>query len=353
MKHLFKSVAVACATVIFFGAFSACGVSPEVLPDPEEVTQTSTIENEAENNDLSSDSANGAGSTDSSTGAVSTDSSTGNLSVSETVYPLTISDSNGKSVTIEAEPERIVSIAPNLTEMIYELGAGEKLVGRSDYCNYPAECLEVESIGDLFYPDMEKIISLKPDLILLSTIISEDEAESLEAVGVPILFLHDESSIEGVYDMVEILGRAINRNAEAAACADAMKANIADVAAKTAGLEKPRVYYVVSYGEYGDFTATGDTFTSQILELAGGINVAKDSTAWFYSLEQLVEADPEYIILPDYMKEDFCAAENYKDLTAVKEGRVIVFDTDMLDRQGIRNDDAVVELAKIFHPEAF
>jgi iron complex transport system substrate-binding protein len=104
----------------------------------------------------------------------------GNAVVDETVYPVDITDSFGDVITLESEPERVVSVAPNLTELMYELGAGDKLVGRSDYCDYPEEVSQIESVGTLYTPDIEKIVSLEPDVVIVSTHFDEDNTAKLE-----------------------------------------------------------------------------------------------------------------------------------------------------------------------------
>ena len=117
--------------------------------------------------------------------------------------------------------------------------------------------------------------------------------------------------------------------------------------------ENPTVYYVVGYGEYGDYTAGGDTFVNGILTAAGGDNIASDVEGWSYSTETLLEKDPQYVILNAYNEEGFCTTDPYTELSAVKNGFVETIDTNMLDRQGPRNADAVVELAQMLHPECF
>lgn len=273
--------------------------------------------------------------------------------VSATVYPLTVTDSNGDQVTIEQEPEKIVSVAPNLTELVFELGASEKLVGRSDYCDYPAEALNVASVGTIMEPNIETIVSLQPDVVLASTHFDEESENKLKEVGINVVVLYEENDVNGVYNMITTVGDILNKSAEAAACVDEMKATIDDVVAKVAGLETPSVYYVVGYGEYGDYTAGGDTFVGGMLTQAGGDNIAKDVSGWSITLEEIIAADPEIIIINEFMKDDFMSQEAYSSLTAVKEGNVYTLDTNLLDRQGYRNAEGILELAKIFHPEAF
>ena len=124
---------------------------------------------------------------------------------------------------------------------------------------------------------------------------------------------------------------------------------------KVKDVSRPRVYYVVGFGEAGDFTAGGDTFIGTIIEMAGGDNVAKDLQGWQYSLEKLIEQDPDIIICSKYYdaKAGIEQAQGYKDLRAVKEGRLLEIDNNLLDRQGPRLADGLEELAKLIHPELF
>ena len=271
----------------------------------------------------------------------------------QTVYPLTVTSADGSTVTLEKEPEKIVSVSPTLTEMLYALDAGDKLVGRSDYCDYPAEVFEVESMGTIQTPDMEKIISLNPDLVLVSGMMDEEYMTKLSSVGVNVLLVEEVGKLEEVYGVMEMMGLIVNRNEKTASCIEEMKATIADVQEKVKDLEAPTIYYVVGYGEYGDFTAGGDTFAGEILSIAGGDNIAKDNSGWSITLEEIIESDPYIIVMPEYYKEDFIKAPHYCDLTAVKEGRVYTLDNNMIDRQGYRNAQGILALAEIFHPEAF
>lgn len=268
-------------------------------------------------------------------------------------YPLTVTGSDGDTVTILAKPQKVVSVAPNLTELMYELGAGDLLVARSDYCDYPPEVSEVESVGTIFAPDMEKIISLEPDLVLASTHFDGEAAGKLQELSLPALTLFEETSMEGVYGMIETLGQALDREKQAADCVKDMKALIADVEEKVKDLEAPTVYYAVDFGENGDFTAGGDTFAGNMIEMAGGDNIAKDVSGWSITLEQIIEKDPSIIFIGEAMKGDFINHPNYSGLTAVKEGRVYGIDNNLLDRQGYRNAEGIRMLAEIFHPEAF
>jgi len=130
-----------------------------------------------------------------------------------------------------------------------------------------------------------------------------------------------------------------------------MKDTVSRVQKAVEGKEKPSVYYIVGYGEYGDYTATGETFISSVIEMAGGSNIAADTTGWIYSLEKLVEKDPDIIVGSQAAKEYFEQTNGYKDLTAVKEGRIYAIDVNLLERQGPRLAEGLKLLYEIFHSE--
>lgn len=271
-----------------------------------------------------------------------------------TTYPLTVTDSNNKSVTIEKEPAKVVSVAPNITETIYTLGMGNKLVGRTDYCDYPAEVSKVASIGTLKTPNIEKITELKPDIVIASTHFKPEVEKKLEELGIKILVLYGEESFEGVYQTIETTGKILNAQEKAQEIISGMKNKVQSVQDKVKGKNKPVTYYVVSFGKE-QYTAGKDTFIGKMLDMAGAKNAADDVTGWNYSLEKLVEKNPEIMICSKYFdsKKGIQAENGYKDLKAVKENKLFEIDNNLLDRQGPRLAEGLEELAKIVHPEAF
>ena len=264
-----------------------------------------------------------------------------------------------KSVT--AEPtvnqtksvKRIISFSPSITEIIYAIGAGDMLVGRTDYCDYPEEALQVESIGDFYTPNIEKVISLDPDLVIASALWTEDIQAKFAEAGIEVLVLEDSAKVEDVYAMITTVATNLGKEEEAAALVDSMKADLTEIADAVNGLEAKSVYYVVGYGESGDYTATGDTFIGDMLTLAGGDNIAKDVSGWSYSLETLIEKDPEIILIGEFAYNDFLASENYQELSAVKNNQVYAIDNNLLDRQSNRSIEGIRFIASILHPEAF
>ena len=272
-----------------------------------------------------------------------------------TVYPLTVEDSFGNTVIFEEKPERIVSVAPSITETVFALGAEGLLVGRTDYCDYPAEVSGIESVGTLKEPNIEKIVELDTDLVIASTHFSDDVYEKLNELGIKVIVLNPNDSFEGVFSVIEVLGDIVDQSANADKLNSDMKETIEEVKAKVSGLPAPSVYYVVGYGEFGDFTAGGGTFISEMIRLANGKNIADDVEGWGYSLEKVVEHDPEMIIVSRYYetKAGLIAANGYKDLSAVKAGDVFEIDNNMIDRQGPRIAQGFKALAEIIHPDAF
>ena len=256
---------------------------------------------------------------------------------------------------------RIVSLAPNVTEMVYALGSGSLLVGRTDYCNYPQEALSVRSIGTLWDPDMDTVLALNADVAIASSIVDPSFIESLNKAGVKAFQFYEEDSFDGTYTLIEEVAAVIGKEKEAQAIIESMKARVAAVQEKTSKVEKKKsMVYMVGYGEWGDYAATGDTYLDGVIKAAGGINAAEAGTAWSISKELLIKADPDVILISGYegMDEkatiaDFVSTAPYSELTASKTGNVFVVDSDSTQRQGVRTADTVEQFAKILYPELF
>ncbi|WP_461207163.1 ABC transporter substrate-binding protein [Clostridium sp. DL1XJH146] len=272
-----------------------------------------------------------------------------------TQYPLTVVDSFDREITIDEEPTTIVSIAPNITEIVAALDAEDKLIGRTDYCDFPTEISEVESIGSITEPNVERIVELDPDVVIASTPVTKEVVDQIEELGLKIIVLSEEQNFDGAYEEIIKVGEVVNKKVEAEEIVSGMKTKYDEVVAKVKDLEKPSVYYVVGFGQYGDFTATGDTYIHPIIEAAGGENIAAEDEGWGYSLEKLVEKDPEIIICSQYFdtKAGIEATDGYKDLSAVVNGKLLEIDNNMIDRQGPRLIDGLEAMAKLIHPEAF
>lgn len=265
-----------------------------------------------------------------------------------------IVDSYNREVSLEKVPERVVSISPGATETIYALNSQDTLVGRSDYCDYPKEATSIESVGQITEPNIEKIAELNPDLVIASAHFSQELVDKIEALGIKVAVLYGEESFDGAYKNIQDIALVLGKEKEGTEIVDGMKKKVEEVESKVKNLEKPSVYYVVGFGKT-DFTAGGNTFIGQIIDSAGGDNIAKDIEGWNYSKEVLMEKNPDTVVLSDKYdsKSGFTTGEGYKELKAVKEGKVYEIDDNMLSRQGPRQAEGLEALAKIIHPEAF
>ena len=268
---------------------------------------------------------------------------------------ISVTDSYGRTITFEGPVQSIVSVAPSVTETVFALGKGDLLKGRTDYCDYPPEAASVQSIGSLMEPYIEKIAEINPDVVIASNHFKKESAEKLENLSIKVVVLNESKTFEGAYTTIRDIAKITGAQERAEDIISGMQKTVKEVEKAVAGKDKPTVYYAIGFGEYGDYTAGGDTFIGQMIEMAGGDNIAKNVKGWSFSLESIVEADPDIIIVSKYwdMKKNFVKAEGYKELTAVKEGRVYEIDANLLDRQGPRLAEGLKALSEIIHPESF
>ena len=263
---------------------------------------------------------------------------------SEFSYPLTLTDAYGNEVTIEEEPQTIVTVSPALTEIVYALGGEDKLIGRSEYDDYPEAVFDVQSVGAIDMPDTELIVSLDPDVVLASSIFSEEAYNALTDAGITVVIIKDETSLDALTTYIETVADVIGLHDEGEALAMEVSdeiAAVADEASETIAGDGITVYYCMGYGEYGDYTAGGDTYINDIIEVAGCENAAGDIEGWSISTEELLELDPYIILVPSWGYDAFLETEPYTELTAVQEGRVLSVDPNLFERIGPRNVDAV------------
>lgn len=274
----------------------------------------------------------------------------------DSAFPITITDSTGTEITINQKPEKIVSLAPSTTEILYFLGVEECIVGRTDYCTFPESIANVTSVGGTSNPNIEAIVALNPDLVVASTHVSEEVLTKLKEVGINIAFLNEQENFEGTYSAIQNIGKLVGASEKADEVVAQMKekinGTIEKVKAASEGKDLPKVYYTIGFGE-SDYTAGGDTFIGEMITLAGGQNIAQEVEGWGISKEQIAAGDADLIIMPSgrSMVEDIQKADFYKDLRAVKEGKLYEISEDMISRQGPRLADAFVELAQIINPD--
>ena len=254
-------------------------------------------------------------------------------------------DDYNQTVAVPVSPTRIVSTSPAVTEIIYALGAEDLLVGRTDFCVYPPEAKGIESIGGISNLNVEKIVSLQPDLVISGSMIPRKGSLQLEKMGVPIVCVIEKQNFEGLYENISKIGQLVGRKQAADSLNRQIKEQALQVAKemnkKNKDTKLKSVYYVVGFGPSGNFTAGGNSFISEIISMAGGHNVAADITGWSYSLEALMQADPDYVMIRREDSATFCKTEPYNKLSAIKNGHIIAIESGTIDLQVPRNIDAI------------
>lgn len=276
-------------------------------------------------------------------------------------FPLTIADGLGKEVTIDKQPETIVSLTSSNTEILFALGLGDKIIAVSKYCNYPPEAQNKIKIGGFSTVNIEKVVDLKPDLVLGTCYVQEAIVKELERLGLTVIAL-DAKNIEDVLENIRLVGKATGQLETAIELVANLEQRIKAVTDKTKDLpdsQRPRVFHEVQYDPL--MTAGPGTFIHHLIHLAGGVNIASDSTTKYpvYNLEILIERNPEVIILS--MGHGSIAAsiegvkerERWKIIDAVKNNRVYDINADIIARAGPRIADALEEMAGYIHPELF
>ena len=260
-------------------------------------------------------------------------------------------DDYQNTVTVPSDPKRIVSLSPAVTEIIFALGRGDLLVGRTDFCQYPPEAAQIESIGGISNLNVEKILALNPDLVISGSMIPQKSAEHLMSLGVPLVCVIEKNRFDGLYENITKIGQLTDRTRTAYGLVDQLKREIADDQAQyshQSDTNRPSVYYVVGFGASGNFTAGGDTFINDLIAMAGGRNIAAGVKGWSYSLEALMSENPDYIIIRREDSASFCNTKPYNRLDAVKQGRVVAIESATIDLQIPRNIDCVRTLRQSF-----
>jgi iron complex transport system substrate-binding protein len=273
--------------------------------------------------------------------------------------PLQWTDGLGRQVALSAPAQRIVSVAPSNTEILFAVGAGPQTVGRDELSDFPAEALRVSSIGSTFGQlNTEAIVALQPDLVLAASITAPEQVQALEDLGLTTYVLPNPNDFAGFYQNLQIVGELTGRQAEAAELAARLEARVTAVAEQLQGADRPRVFYEADGSDpTAPWTTGSGTFQSVLIDLAGGTNVAAEITDWGqFSLEQLVAIDPQVILFGSgtfvpTTAESLAARPGWGTITAVTDGRVHAIDTNWVDRPGPRLVEALEAMARVIHPE--
>jgi iron complex transport system substrate-binding protein len=280
----------------------------------------------------------------------------------QTTYPLTITDGLQRTITLDSPAQRIVSLAPSNTEILYAIGAGSQLVGRDPLSDFPAEALSVADIGDTFIQlNTELVISLEPDLVLAAEITPPEQVAQLEQLGVQVYWLTNPTDFEGLYANLITVGQLTGHDQDAAAAAESLRTRITAIqTAVTDVANKPIVFYEVDglTDPNAPYTAGTGTFIDLVINAAGGQNAAAAVQGYKQlSIEELLVQNPDFILLGDSAygatPESVGQRAGWGQLAAVQANQVLPFDDNLMSRPGPRLVDAVEQLAQLLHPEIF
>lgn len=274
---------------------------------------------------------------------------------------LTITDMKGRTRTLEKPVERIVVLTAADCEILFALGAGDKVVARGEYCDYPAEALELPAVSSGSETNIEQIIALNPDVVIMSTMDQTlDQIESIENAGIPVLTTNAQT-IDGVYEAIAMIGQVVGRNQEAENLIQYMKDAFAELVAKVPQAEKkPTIYVEVSPLRYGLWAAGKGTFVNELAEMLGAENIFADIDQWGeVSEEQVIQRDPDFIVTTTMSFEgdtdpieEILSRPGWSGIKAIANGKVFNADGYEIIRPGPRLVDAARQLYDFLYGDA-
>lgn len=275
--------------------------------------------------------------------------------------PVTITDDLGVTVTIDKYPERIVSLSPANTEILFALGLGDRIVGVTEYCTYPEAALSKDKIGGFSTINTEKIAVLNPDLLVAADGNSEETIAHLRELGYTIITVNADT-IDTTLADIRLIGKAAGVDSAAEELVSSMKDDLAEIAEKTKGAEKPTILHCMWTDPL--WVSGSGTFQDEMISAAGGVNAAAAEGGWVaLTMEKFLTMNPDIIVVDsgdgmgvgtdDALKNFFLKDSRMQSLSAVQNERVYVVNADIIDRGGPRIVEGVEALAEIAHPDIF
>jgi iron complex transport system substrate-binding protein len=267
-----------------------------------------------------------------------------------------IVDGLGRTVSLSTVPQKIISLAPSNTEILFAIGAGKQMIGRDEFSDFPADAKGITSVGgSMGKYSLEQISALHPDLILAAEINTQEQVKSFEDLGLTVFYLSNPKDLDGLYQNIQTVGQLTGKEKES----EALVASLQNRVRVVTDLQKPgtkpvKVFYEMDGSEPSKpWTAGKDSYVDVLLTLAGGMNVANDAgEGWIqYSQEALIVANPDVILLGDaaygVTKESVTSRAGWGTLSAVMYNRIYAFDDNLVSRPGPRLVDALEQLSKL------
>lgn len=274
-----------------------------------------------------------------------------------------LTDMLGREIKLDAPAEKIVALTASDCEILYAIGAGDTVIGRGEYCDYPAEVLEIESVQSGYETNIEQIIALGPQVVLMDSMAQSSEGvDALEAAGITVV-VNDAADIEGVYTSIEIIGEVTGKNDEAKALIDSMKSEFEELeelaSSKSISDDDNDIYFEVSPLEYGLWAAGNGSFMNEVADMIGLDNIFEDMDAWAeVSEEQVIERDPDYIVtIAMYFgegptpEEEILSRSGWENVSAVENDKIFDLQNNELSRPGPRLVDGAKALYEFVYGE--
>jgi iron complex transport system substrate-binding protein len=281
------------------------------------------------------------------------------LAASQVSGPATrsLTDETGRRVKIPADVKRVVSLAPNLTEIVFALGKGDQLAGDTDFCDYPPEATKKPHVGGPQNPNFEQIVALKPDLILATAINRHETVDALDRLGLPV-FQTDPHSVNEMVATVEHIGNALNLTETTAPLVNDLRARLGELDRRLTGTQPRRVLFIVWTDPL--ISVGRDTFIADALRHAGARSVVDTGAEWpRVNLEEIVKLQPEFLVFAGAHAGDtqhdidaLRSRPGWRQLNAMRQGNIVVI-SDAINRPAPRMVDAIEQLARALHPELF
>jgi iron complex transport system substrate-binding protein len=272
-----------------------------------------------------------------------------------------VTDDVGHTIALPSPPRRLISLAPSITEILFALGLGDRLIGVTRYCDFPPAALKIEKIGGFLDPDIERIKAGGPDLVIAFRGNPLSALRKLEEIGVPLFTLDIKNELASVPRLIDMIGAVTGRTAEAGQLNQELAAKLEAVKAALAAVQiRPRIF--LSLEGQGLWTAGKGSYFNDLLIKAKAVSVTGAiNKSWFeYGREALIRDDPDAIVILAKSEDDFrraaawfSAQAGLRDLKAVRAGRILFLDQNAASRFGPRLFDAAAGLARLLHPERF
>ncbi len=276
-------------------------------------------------------------------------------------FPVEVKDGSGEKITIEKKPETIVSLLPSNTETAYALGLGEKIIGVSDYCNFPTEAADKPKVGGLEI-NIEKVLELNPDLLLLSASHfnnAKDTIKQFQAAGIDVLIVPDANSFDGAYGTIELIAKATGTIDKADGIISDMKKEVENIKEKASAIKDKKKVWIEVSSSPDLYTAANGTYIGEMLDIIQAENIANDQEGWVtMNEEQIIERNPDVIVTTygyyiENPEEKVYGRKAWSEVSAIKNKQVYDVDNDTISRPGPRLTEGLQQLAEKIYPDIF